>query len=237
LEFTVDHVLQKAYGLYEQGSGILVLICCVPYIESKIAEGEHQRQDFKYAVNDAAKIAITLSAFANTDGGTLLIGVRDNGSVAGVKPEEEIHMVAHAAERFCVPPVKFTPQVWKSDNRYVLEVQVPASNARPHFARMKEGDQRAYLRVGDQNLPAPGVLLEVWRGEISERPQKYFHTEKEKKIFDVLEHETNGLSMSQLCRLTGLPRKVMLPLMARLMRWELVEMHFKQDLALFKLIK
>ncbi|MFM9985970.1 MAG: helix-turn-helix domain-containing protein [Flavobacteriales bacterium] len=65
----------------------------MPYIENKIAEGEHQRLDFKYAVNDSRKIAISLSAFANTDGGTLLIGVRDNGSIAGVKPDEEIHMV------------------------------------------------------------------------------------------------------------------------------------------------
>ena len=47
-----------------------------------IAQGEHQQQDFKYEISDVRKIARTLSAFANTDGGRLLIGVKDNGKIA-----------------------------------------------------------------------------------------------------------------------------------------------------------
>ncbi|MDA9964009.1 ATP-binding protein, partial [Schleiferiaceae bacterium] len=43
-----------------------------------ISEGEHGEQDFKYRITDARKIARTLSAFANTSGGRLLVGVRDN---------------------------------------------------------------------------------------------------------------------------------------------------------------
>ena len=63
------------------------------YLAQRIAEGEHQMLDFKFAVNDGRKIAITLCAFANTDGGTLLIGVKDNGSIAGAKLQEEEHMI------------------------------------------------------------------------------------------------------------------------------------------------
>ena len=48
------------------------------YIHALIAEGEHQQQDFKFEISDARKIAKTLSAFSNTDGGRLLIGVKDN---------------------------------------------------------------------------------------------------------------------------------------------------------------
>ena len=55
-----------------------------------IREGEHSEQDFKYRISDARKIARTLSAFANTTGGRLLVGVRDNGSIAGVKDEDDI---------------------------------------------------------------------------------------------------------------------------------------------------
>ena len=50
-----------------------------------IGEGEHQRQDFKYKITDSAKLARTISAFANTDGGRLLIGVRDDGVLCGVR--------------------------------------------------------------------------------------------------------------------------------------------------------
>lgn len=39
-----------------------------------IAQGEHQEQDFKYEISSISKIARSLSAFANTDGGRLLVG-------------------------------------------------------------------------------------------------------------------------------------------------------------------
>lgn len=46
------------------------------YIQQLITEGEHVHQDFKFAISDARKIAKSLSAFANTGGGRLLIGVK-----------------------------------------------------------------------------------------------------------------------------------------------------------------
>ena len=39
------------------------------YILRMIDEGEHQHQDFKLRIDDPQKIAKTLSAFANTEGG------------------------------------------------------------------------------------------------------------------------------------------------------------------------
>ena len=46
----------------------------ISYISSLILEGEHQQQDFKFGITDSRKIARSLVAFANTDGGRLLIG-------------------------------------------------------------------------------------------------------------------------------------------------------------------
>jgi predicted HTH transcriptional regulator len=69
--------------------------------------GENQQQDFKHTIEDQKKIARTLVAFANTEGGRLLIGVKDNGKVAGVNPEEEYHMIEGAAKLFCKPEIKF----------------------------------------------------------------------------------------------------------------------------------
>ena len=73
------------------------------YLLSLIREGEHQQQDFKYRVADACKLAKSVSAFANTDGGRLLIGVRDDGHLSGVRSEEEIYMMHQAAYRYCKP--------------------------------------------------------------------------------------------------------------------------------------
>ncbi len=206
----------------------------VPYIENKIAEGEHQRQDFKYAINDSRKIAITLCAFANSEGGTLLIGVKDNGVVIGAQPDEELHMVEAAANVYCRPTVAFKNQLWKSNNKYVLEVLVLPSEKMPHFIIDAEGNYKAYIRKADQNLLANAVQLEVWRGEETQRPQKYFHTEKEKRIFNALQ-TTENLSLSQMVRDTNIPRSILIKLLARFIRWDLIEMQFINDQSRFKL--
>lgn len=73
-------------------------------IEELIAQGECQQLDFKFEVSDSKKIARTLSAFANTDGGRLLIGVKDNGSISGIRSEEEYYMIEAASEMYCRPP-------------------------------------------------------------------------------------------------------------------------------------
>ena len=49
------------------------------YIRQLVSEGEHCHQDFKFEISDARKIARSLSAFANTEGGRLLVGVKDIG--------------------------------------------------------------------------------------------------------------------------------------------------------------
>src|SRR5664280_1035943 len=82
------------------------------YIKKLITEGEHQQLDFKFEISDSRKIAKTLVAFANTDGGKLLIGVKDNGNIAGVRTEEEFYMVEAAASMYCKPKVAFEILKW-----------------------------------------------------------------------------------------------------------------------------
>ena len=74
------------------------------YISELVARGEDETQDFKLTVNDARKIARTVSAFANNAGGHLLIGVKDNGAIAGIRSEEDIFVVEQAAQCYCEPP-------------------------------------------------------------------------------------------------------------------------------------
>ena len=73
------------------------------YIQKLASEGEHEHQDFKFEISDARKIARSLSAFANTGGGRLLVGIKDNGKIAGVRSEEEIYMIEAAASMYCQP--------------------------------------------------------------------------------------------------------------------------------------
>lgn len=203
------------------------------YLQNLISQGEHQQLDFKYAINDARKIAITLCAFANTDGGTLLIGVKDNGSIAGSRLEEEGYMIEMAANTYCKPAVQFKTQGWKAGDRYVLEVIVEKTNKKPCLAQDHDGRWIAYLRSDDQNFPAPSVLLQYWKIDERNINEKYFHTEREQRLQSALQNE-EGLTVSQLAKITDIPRQIVSSLLSKFMRWELVEMHFDQGVARFK---
>jgi predicted HTH transcriptional regulator len=135
------------------------------YLRKLIEEGENQKLDFKYCISDSRKIARTLAAFANTDGGRLLIGVRDNGSIAGVRSDEEMYMVETASHLFCRPEVPFTTKQHLYGGKTILEVEVPKGTARPYQVKDEDGKWITYFRHNDQNLVANRVLLQVWRKE------------------------------------------------------------------------
>ena len=133
-------------------------------IHSLIAQGEHEHQDFKFAISDARKIARSISAFANNDGGRLLIGVKDNGVVAGVRNEEDIYVVEQAADRYCRPAVPVEFKGYKVDGTLlVIVAEIAACNERPVMASEPDGSWRAYYRVADENIVAHPLMVEAWR--------------------------------------------------------------------------
>lgn len=131
-------------------------------IESLIAQGEHQQLDFKFEVSDSKKIARTLSAFANTDGGRLLIGVKDNGHITGIQGDEEYYMIEAASAMYTKPVVPFIATRWEIKGRTVLEITIAPGTDKPYFAADKDDTYRAYIRVADENKPANEVLLFAW---------------------------------------------------------------------------
>jgi len=156
-----------------------------------ILDGEHQTQDFKYCISDSKKIARSLVAFANTDGGRLLIGVKDNGNIAGVRSEEEYYMIESAAKIYSKPPVNFSSRQHMVDKKVVLEIIVDSSHNKPHFAKDENGKWLAYYRLKDENKLANKVLIQVWRKQ--KRPQGILinYSEDEKFLLDYLsKHES-----------------------------------------------
>ena len=116
----------------------------IDYIRSLISQGEHQEQDFKFEISDARKIAKTLSAFSNTKGGRLLIGVKDNGKIAGVRSEEEIYMIEAAAQLYCQPEVQFFTQTLVVEGRTVVVITIEESLSKPIYAK-DETDRKSVV--------------------------------------------------------------------------------------------
>jgi len=174
------------------------------YVKDLIKEGEHQQLDFKFEISDSKKIARSLVAFANTDGGKLLVGVKDNGAVAGVRSDEEYFMVEGAASMYCKPEVKFSTREWHIDGRLILEIIVKKSDARPHYAPDKDDKWKVFVRVKDQNLLANKILLQVWKHKNKNTEVKIRYREQEEILMHFLS-ENGQITLSQFCRLAKIP--------------------------------
>lgn len=205
------------------------------YLHQLILMGEGETLDFKYSISDPRKIAITLSAFANTRGGTLLIGIRDNGTVAGSNYQEDAHMLHAAAELYCRPHIDFSLNTWKASGKYVLEAIIQQSAHRPVMAEAVQGEWRAYMRRNDENFPAPGVFIQFWKMEETPIEERYNHSPREQKVFELL-NEGRNLSVSQLARAVDVHPKEMSTLLAKLLRWGLIDCEFDHGIARYKLL-
>lgn len=136
-----------------------------------VAEGDHERQDFKYTISDARKIARSLSAFANHSGGRLLIGVKDNGVIAGVRNEEDIYVVEQAAERYCRPSVPIAFKAYRVDGTIrVIVAEIEPSPVRPVTVAEADGSLKAYYRVADENIAAHPLMVRAWQAASGAEP-------------------------------------------------------------------
>lgn len=173
------------------------------YIHNLITGGEGLNLDFKYCISDPQKIARTLSAFSNTEGGKLLIGVRDNGSLAGIRSDEEYYMIDAAATLHCDPQVTLRTRTHTINGKTILEVEVPKSDTIPVRARDEHGRWRAYFRQKDQNFMADRVILQVWRRSGKTRGLLLKFEETENQLLNHLRSE-GGISVPGFRTLAGI---------------------------------
>lgn len=159
------------------------------YIHNLILEGEHQQLDFKFEIADAPKIARTFAAFANTDGGRLLIGVKDNGNIAGIRTDEEAYMVESSAHIYCKPAVKYEIVPHKIKDKTILEVIIPESHSKPHTAPWKDGTYKAFVRVKDENFVANDVIKEVWTIKHQEKQVYVKYDDFEERLFSLIKEK------------------------------------------------
>lgn len=133
------------------------------FIKTLLKEKEGLKLDFKQKITSKEKIAKTLSAFANSEGGFIVIGMSDNKKITGIDPEEERYMIESANEDYCVPSVELIFDEIKvsddeviatenSDEKTLLLVKVRKSQGALIYCKNKAGELKAYRRIKDQSL-------------------------------------------------------------------------------------
>jgi predicted HTH transcriptional regulator len=199
-----------------------------------IQQGEHQHQDFKFCINDSKKIAKSLVAFANSDGGRLLVGVKDNGNIAGVRSDEEFYMVEGAATLYSNPKIKFSSRQWSVEGKTVLEINVDPSPEKPHFAKDENGKWLAYIRKNDENILANRILIEVWKKEKSPNGIFVTYSKDEKLLVDYLV-SNDSITLSKFIRLAQLNRNKAIDILSSFVLMKIIKMDYFEDKTVFEL--
>ena len=113
-------------------------------IRTLISQGEGQRLELKRSLAELETGARAAAAMANTDGGHVLFGVRDDGTILGVQigaqtRERVVQAITDNTDPTLYPSVEYVDL----DGKTVIVVTVSRSEDRPHLVR-----GRAYKRVG-----------------------------------------------------------------------------------------
>jgi predicted HTH transcriptional regulator len=176
-------------------------------IKKLIFEGEGVSLDFKKTITSCEKIARTMVSFANNKGGRLLIGVADDGSIKGVKSEdEEKYMITRAATMFIKPAVEPIFEEKYVDEKLVLVVEIKESDMKPHYALAEDGKWWVYVRVKDKSVLASKVIVEVLKRSSDDKGVLIEYSSNEKALLAYLDSKER-INVKEFCELLNISRR------------------------------
>jgi hypothetical protein len=198
-----------------------------------IREGEHETQDFKHRIGSQVKIAISLCAFANGEGGRLLVGVKDNGTVRGCDPEEEKHMIMGAAQLYCRPSPMLTFKIWNTTLGKVLECNISPVAAKPCLW-IAQGEDVAFVRCADENIRASGVRMGLWERQQNHAPAIWKGTKASVALLSFL-HESGETDFFTIRKECALSSKETIEFLAELMYFGLISENWNGETYTYQL--
>lgn len=170
-----------------------------------IESGENEQLDFKKTITSSQKIAKTLAAFANHKGGRLLIGINDNGSISGIRSDDDQHMIDLAASFFCKPEpiIMYTVHEWQG--KQILECEIKEGEDKPYYAKNEDERWLVYIRVKDKTLLASKIVADVLKRNHQKVNTFIQYTRHEENLLKQLQsHEK--LNLKEICKLLNISR-------------------------------
>lgn len=190
-----------------------------------VGEGEHQTLEFKRKANHPDKIIREFVAFANTEGGTLLLGVEDDGGIFGTKePDGDEYLLLSTAEKMIFPTIDIEiSRVPVTSRHAVLIFDIAESNQKPHVVR--EGDKKqAYVRVRDMSVQASREMKTLMRYENRNKGVRFEFGELERKLLQYIEVVTRT-TVSDIQQQLRLPKRRASGILITLVRAGLLNIH------------
>lgn len=209
-------------------------------LDELIKKGESSTLEFKRKISSHEKIAKEISAFANTIGGYLIVGVDDDGSIVGVDSEKTvIDQIETACGFYIEPPVE--PQIYIKilHGLDLIVCYINESNIKPHFIVDSDAKptKNVYIRVGEKSVLASKEMKRVLSGTNSTAsPVRLVIGKMEKRLFQYFEkHER--ITVGDYARLVNISNRRAERLLVRLVKAGVIQIHVDTAHDYFTLIE
>jgi ATP-dependent DNA helicase RecG len=119
-------------------------------ISDLLRQGENSSIEFKETLSRPESIAKEIIAFANTQGGTLIIGVSDSGVIKGLEVEDTEEYFSNVARNNIIPAIDVQVEKIVLDDKNITVVTVPKGRDKPYQTL----NHQFLIRVGSTNRVA-----------------------------------------------------------------------------------
>ena len=206
-------------------------------LKQLVSLGEGISLEFKRRVPRDERIAKEVIALANTNGGRILLGVDDDGTITGVDDAgEEEFVLRRAVEAHCQPPVEFTTErIVVADRRDVLLVTVPESRSKPHHlvpaadepSESVNGlpeDRPAYVRVEEMSVEASPESVRMMREDNEEQGVTFEFGENESLLMRYLD-DYGRITVAEFAKLADISLEKASQTLVSLAKADLLRLH------------
>lgn len=174
-------------------------------IKKYLIDGEGESLDYKQEISSASKIAKTMVSFANLKGGVLLVGVRDNRSIAGIRSEDEKYMLELAASFYCKPEIKLELEEHNIGGKIILECTVPEGEFKPYSAKGEDGKWWVHIRNKDKSLLASKIVVDVLKRQASNKGTLIKYGKNEDALLRYLE-DNERITLQQFRKMVNISK-------------------------------
>jgi|TARA_B100001093_G_C26693565_1_gene955886 predicted HTH transcriptional regulator len=174
-------------------------------IKKYLIDGEGESLDYKQEISSASKIAKTMVSFANLKGGVLLVGVRDNRSIAGIRSEDEKYMLELAASFYCKPEINLELEEHNIGGKIILECTVPEGEFKPYSAKGEDGKWWVHIRNKDKSLLASKIVVDVLKRQASNKGTLIKYGKNEEALLRYLE-DNERITLQQFRKMVNISK-------------------------------
>ena len=174
-------------------------------IKKYLIDGEGETLDYKQEISSASKIAKTMVSFANHKGGVLLVGVRDNRSIAGIRSEDEKYMLDLAASFYCKPEIELELEEQNIGGKVILECTVPEGELKPYSAKGEDGKWWVHIRNKDKSLLASKIVVDVLKRQSSNKGTLIKYGKNEEALLKYLE-DNDRITLQQFRKMVNISK-------------------------------